>query len=213
MILSGIHGTMGHFYSLISNFYKIKWKREHEDRKKYKIKEMFEIRRQKCPICPSEGQPNPMKKWLSGIIRLRRGGRTINVTGRRGEAAIYTREIYSLFFLDSLFSLFFINFFLEFWIFKYICKIPEKTENREKNRECLYRSFIPMVLPGWRRMRASKNWHHLRHRSPRRSPIILSGIWGFPERNPRVPERENQNTHTCKYFTCMRKNILFKVFI
>ena len=28
-----------------------------------KIKEMFEIRRRKCPICPSEGQPSPMNLW------------------------------------------------------------------------------------------------------------------------------------------------------
>ena len=45
-------GTMGHFYSLISNFIKILRKTKNVKIKIYKIKEMFEISRRKCPIVP-----------------------------------------------------------------------------------------------------------------------------------------------------------------
>ena len=55
---------------------------------------------------------------------------------------------YCLDCLDCLFCLEFINFFLETSIFKYICKIPDKSDKPDKTRKCLYRIFFLLELAG-----------------------------------------------------------------
>ena len=97
---------------------------------------MFEIRRRKCPIWPSEGRPNPMTLWNNAPRRGRPV--TICITGRNAAKPRHTRERFILYFFLIFcffcFFLFFIKFFLETWIFKNILWKYRKTRKTRKHR-------------------------------------------------------------------------------